>query len=489
MRNLIESLKAVIRRKDILVNTIVAGILVAISGSATLFYYVRNANSLENPPKLANSPFNQLAGLQSGEITGSVLSLETVAEHNAEQDCWTVIDENVYDISQYVNFHPGGKQLILKACGVDSSTLFHTKDGRGKDHLQSTYALLDTFKLGALGQETTTQQNVQNTNNQNDIGSTPNGLGNTRTTTDTSGTTSTLTTEIVAQHKSSGDCWIIVNGNAYNVTQYIPFHPGGQQRIINYCGKDATTAFQNKGGEGSHSSYAWNTLGGYYIGTIGETAATTANNNAISNTKSNTVNTSNTNTGTSTGTGGSSNSGSNVQLTTSTVSQHNSPSDCWLIISNKVYNVTQYIPYHPGGQQRIISYCGNDATTAFDTKGGKGSHSSGAKNTLGNYYIGDLNSSTTTTQIDNTVNSAPMPSGGEYEDEDEDEYENEGSSNAGSSNVTKYEEAILSKYPGANITKLSIEDDGKAEAKFYWNGQKYEAKLNSSYEITSAKAD
>jgi len=71
------------------------------------------------------------------------------------------------------------------------------------------------------------------------------------------------------------------------------------------------------------------------------------------------------------------------------ISKHSTADDCWLIISDKVYNVTSYIASHPGGPEAIILNCGKDATTAFLTKGGSG-HSQSAVDNLVNYYLGDL---------------------------------------------------------------------------------------------------
>lgn len=78
------------------------------------------------------------------------------------------------------------------------------------------------------------------------------------------------------------------------------------------------------------------------------------------------------------------------ELTQTSVSKHISSSDCWLIIKDKVYDVSTYINSHPGGSEAITSYCGKDATIAFETKGGSGSHSSNAYSILDGYYIGDL---------------------------------------------------------------------------------------------------
>ncbi|MCX6721795.1 MAG: hypothetical protein NTY04_01190 [Candidatus Staskawiczbacteria bacterium] len=82
--------------------------------------------------------------------------------------------------------------------------------------------------------------------------------------------------------------------------------------------------------------------------------------------------------------------GSTTFITALDVAKHSTSSDCWTIVSNKVYNVTALIPIHSGGPDQIIAYCGKDATTAFDTKNGRGPHSQRAQKALNAYYIGDL---------------------------------------------------------------------------------------------------
>lgn len=74
----------------------------------------------------------------------------------------------------------------------------------------------------------------------------------------------------------------------------------------------------------------------------------------------------------------------------SDVSGHSSRRDCWLIINNKVYNVTDFINQHPGGAANIIQVCGQDATTAFETQDGRGGHSSRANAMLADYLIGSV---------------------------------------------------------------------------------------------------
>lgn len=73
-------------------------------------------------------------------------------------------------------------------------------------------------------------------------------------------------------------------------------------------------------------------------------------------------------------------------LTMAVVAQHNTQSDCWIVINGNVYSVASYIPMHPGGARRIINECGGDATGPYDRQG----HSSYADSLLGSYLVGPL---------------------------------------------------------------------------------------------------
>lgn len=73
------------------------------------------------------------------------------------------------------------------------------------------------------------------------------------------------------------------------------------------------------------------------------------------------------------------------------VAKHSSPSDCWIIVKNKIYDVTSYLSdQHPGGAETITPYCGKEATNAFETKDAGSPHSNAAWSMLDAYYVGDL---------------------------------------------------------------------------------------------------
>jgi acyl-CoA oxidase len=56
----------------------------------------------------------------------------------------------------------------------------------------------------------------------------------------------------------------------------------------------------------------------------------------------------------------------NDEFTMEEVSQHNKDRDCWVVLFDKVYNVTQFIVDHPGGKDSIMLFAGQDATEQFD---------------------------------------------------------------------------------------------------------------------------
>lgn len=51
-------------------------------------------------------------------------------------------------------------------------------------------------------------------------------------------------------------------------------------------------------------------------------------------------------------------------FTAEQVAKHNTQDDLWLIINNKVYNFTEYLPLHPGGEA-ILRNAGRDSTPGF----------------------------------------------------------------------------------------------------------------------------
>lgn len=88
---------------------------------------------------------------QQNESTSPVaaFTLAQIADHNTAQDCWTTIDGNVYNVTAYIEKHPGGVPNITKACGVDATEMFAMKP-TGRPHSENAHQLLATFYIGEL---------------------------------------------------------------------------------------------------------------------------------------------------------------------------------------------------------------------------------------------------------------------------------------------------------------------------------------------------
>lgn len=66
------------------------------------------------------------------------------------------------------------------------------------------------------------------------------------------------------------------------------------------------------------------------------------------------------------------NSGNFIGAITSTdLAKHNLTTSCWVVYKEKVYDLTSWLPKHPGSAESILPYCGNSGfEQAFINKHG-----------------------------------------------------------------------------------------------------------------------
>ena len=54
-----------------------------------------------------------------------------------------------------------------------------------------------------------------------------------------------------------------------------------------------------------------------------------------------------------------------MRITPSMLKEHNKKDDAWSAFNGKVYNITPYLPYHPGGEKELMRVVGRDGTKLF----------------------------------------------------------------------------------------------------------------------------
>lgn len=74
-----------------------------------------------------------------------LFTMEEAAQHNTKDDCWVVIDGKVYDVSSYLDEHPGGDDVLLGATGQDATDEFEDAG-----HSKSARELMEKFFIGEL---------------------------------------------------------------------------------------------------------------------------------------------------------------------------------------------------------------------------------------------------------------------------------------------------------------------------------------------------
>jgi predicted heme/steroid binding protein len=72
-----------------------------------------------------------------------ILTWSEVAKHNNINDCWLVVDGYVYDVTEWVSHHPGGK-VIATLAGEDASVMINSA------HLVDIGNKLEHYKIGRI---------------------------------------------------------------------------------------------------------------------------------------------------------------------------------------------------------------------------------------------------------------------------------------------------------------------------------------------------
>ena len=63
-----------------------------------------------------------------------------IEKHNTQEDCWIVIGDKVFDVTDFMKVHPGGRWIILECAGKDASAAFY-RTIHSEDALETMFSL------------------------------------------------------------------------------------------------------------------------------------------------------------------------------------------------------------------------------------------------------------------------------------------------------------------------------------------------------------
>ena len=85
--------------------------------------------------------------MQAQQPQAPAYTMEEVKQHNKPgEDCRTVVNWAVYDITSWFSTHPGGAQALNPLCGTDGTQLFMEKHGNNP----KAAVKLESFRIGIL---------------------------------------------------------------------------------------------------------------------------------------------------------------------------------------------------------------------------------------------------------------------------------------------------------------------------------------------------
>ncbi|TPX38997.1 hypothetical protein SeMB42_g01066 [Synchytrium endobioticum] len=78
-------------------------------------------------------------------MASKVYSWNEIGTHNTRNDIWVVVHRKVYNITKFLDEHPGGEEVLLEQAGVDATEAFeeigHSDDAR---------KLIESYYVGDL---------------------------------------------------------------------------------------------------------------------------------------------------------------------------------------------------------------------------------------------------------------------------------------------------------------------------------------------------
>ena len=75
-------------------------------------------------------------------------TVDDVGRHHRTDDAWVIVDRRVYDITTFLNDHPGGLDVLRDHLGHDVSSIM--RDESSHQHTGPAFELLEEYCIGTV---------------------------------------------------------------------------------------------------------------------------------------------------------------------------------------------------------------------------------------------------------------------------------------------------------------------------------------------------
>lgn len=124
-------------------------LLLIVSAGLTIWFLMNRDESIANADKVAQT-------LSSTPDPNTPYTSSEVATHNKKTNCWTIVDNKIYNITKIIKEHPAIAEYEL-SCGIDGTSAIKgkilptgEKDANGVAAPQSTEEALKGLQVGKL---------------------------------------------------------------------------------------------------------------------------------------------------------------------------------------------------------------------------------------------------------------------------------------------------------------------------------------------------
>lgn len=121
-------------------------IVFVVIGAGVFLMTPRTAQAAEDPEQPVQEANTEMSEVESEAGMPTTYTMADVEANATAESCYTAVDGKVYDLTAWIDQHPGGARGILRMCGIDGTTAFMEHHGGDPQAI----AQIENYYIGEL---------------------------------------------------------------------------------------------------------------------------------------------------------------------------------------------------------------------------------------------------------------------------------------------------------------------------------------------------